>query len=117
MLQGFAESGSLDWYKRLTKTSDDKNPANQFGWTPLHSAAQNGQIAVCKFIMENLEDKNPKDTLGITPFDAAAENGHLELCECIFRSIEEHSESEKIHFQTLYEWAVEKNYIAPRRHA
>ena len=33
----------------MTESSDDKNPANRFGWTPLHSAAKHGQIKICQF--------------------------------------------------------------------
>ena len=74
LLQTFAEQDALDWYKRITERGEDKNPPNQVGWTPLHSAAQHGQISVCNFILENLEgDKNPKDETGQTPLDVAAQ--------------------------------------------
>jgi ankyrin repeat protein len=39
--------------KKMTELSDDKNPANQFGWNPLHSAAKPGQIRICQVILEN----------------------------------------------------------------
>lgn len=79
-LQTFAKDGSLEWYKKMTESSDDKNPANQFGWTPLHSAAKHGQIKICQFILENIRNKLPKDQFGKTPMDVAAENGNWNVC-------------------------------------
>ena len=45
----------------------DKNPVDNFGVTPFHSAAQNGHLTVCKLIIEKAKDKNPKDMIGETP--------------------------------------------------
>jgi ankyrin repeat protein len=54
-----------------------KNPKDRHGWTPLHSAAQNGHLRVCKLILSNiLESKeysmnfirNPSGNHGNNPF-------------------------------------------------
>merc|ERR1712080_414553 len=80
LLQTFAEQGALDWYRSITERGENKNPSNQFGWTPLHSAAERGQISVCNFILESIkDDKNLKDEFGTTPLDVAARNGHLAI--------------------------------------
>ena len=38
----------------------DKNPGrNSDGWTPLHTAAENGNVELCRVIIANVSDKNP----------------------------------------------------------
>ena len=54
--------------------SEDKNPGNSDGVTPLHTAAANAQIEVMKCIMDTQEDKNPADSLGYTPLHNVTEN-------------------------------------------
>ena len=53
--------------------SEDKNPGNSDGVTPLHTAAENAQIEVMKCIMDTQEDKNPADSLGYTPLHYVTE--------------------------------------------
>ena len=53
--------------------SEDKNPGNSDGVTPLHTAAANAQIEVMKCIMDTQEDKNPADSLGYTPLHNVTE--------------------------------------------
>ena len=49
----------------------DKNPANEYGVTPLHIAAGKGHLRICKLIINNVENLNPYDDDGWTPLDAA----------------------------------------------
>ena len=47
----------------------DVNPRDNFGWTPLHSAARCGYKELCEFIADKVEEKNPVDDRGRTPKD------------------------------------------------
>ena len=38
----------------------DKNPKNNDGWTPLHTAAEKGHEGIYKMIMDEVQEKNPK---------------------------------------------------------
>ena len=60
---------------------DNKNPADNEGFTPLYVAAQNGHYEVCQIILENVINKNPACHNGTTPFYMAAQNGHVDLCK------------------------------------
>ena len=46
---------------------DDKNPAMDDGWTPLHFSARYGHLEVFNFITENVQDKSPETNDGFTP--------------------------------------------------
>ena len=67
----------------------EKNPRNDIGFTPLHSAAQNGHFDVCQLILSFIQDKNPKsDITDITPLHYAAKNGHFEVCKLIVENVQ-----------------------------
>ena len=74
-------------YKRISEGSENMNPADQVGKTPLHYAAKNGHLPVCKYIIQNSKEKNPKDKEGKTPLDLAAENGELGLVYLMYKII------------------------------
>ena len=57
----------------------DKNPKDNAGYTPLHTAAKNGRLETCKLICRNIEDKNPYDDFGRTPLSYAHTRGNLEI--------------------------------------
>ena len=65
----------------------NKNPGDNSGYTPLHSAALTGCFNVCEFIMERLEDKNPPNNDGKTPLHLAAEKGHFNICKLFCKKI------------------------------
>ena len=70
---------------------DNKNPAKNNGWTPLHFAARNGHLEACRAIMGKTVDKNPKANDGLTPKDVARNNGHLVIVK-LFTKFAEHLE-------------------------
>ena len=61
----------MDICRLIIKNVDNKNPANNRGWTPLHEASWHGALNTCKFIILNIHDKNPADNNGKTPKDYA----------------------------------------------
>jgi ankyrin repeat protein len=69
--------------------SEDKNPRNDKGWTPLHFAAQEGYLNICEFIMNLLEDKNPGNNDGWTPLHLAASNLNGRVCKFIASQLED----------------------------
>ena len=66
---------------------DDKNPANNGGFTPLHIAAKNGYFEICKLIIDNVDHTNPADNNGSTPLYLAAQNGHLGIFKLMYQLI------------------------------
>ena len=60
-----------------------KNPADNFGFTPLHYAAMLNDLKIYKLIAENIEDKHPQDDMGTTPLHIAVENDHLDICNFV----------------------------------
>ena len=51
----------------IMDASEDKNPGDVDGITPLHWAAANAHIEIMKCIMDTQEEKNPADINGYTP--------------------------------------------------
>ena len=51
----------------IMDASEDKNPGDVIGVTPLHMAAANAHIEIMKCIMDTQEEKNPADINGYTP--------------------------------------------------
>ncbi|XP_069672158.1 G patch domain and ankyrin repeat-containing protein 1 homolog [Periplaneta americana] len=59
---------------------------DQYGWTPLMSAACAGALDVVKFLIEHRADVNLKDKSGNTCLSLARRNGHLEVVQAITES-------------------------------
>ena len=90
-----AKKGYLPVCQQIMENSDDKNPKDRFGWTPLHKAAQKGHLSVCQLIVRNVDDKNPKNYNGCTPLHWAAENGHLSVCQIIVENVDDKNPKDK----------------------
>ena len=45
---------------------EDKNPADNEEWTPLHITAQERRLEIVNYISQHLEDKNPAKNDGKT---------------------------------------------------
>ena len=58
----------------------NKNPADQYGDTLLHTAATYGRVEICLFILEKITEKNPSNKYGATPFHVAADYGNYSVC-------------------------------------
>ena len=67
-----AMRGHFNVVKYIVDNSEDKNPSDAIGDTPLHRAAMGGHLAIVRYIMDKLEDKSPKDQEGNTPLHYAA---------------------------------------------
>ena len=48
--------GKLEVCKFIMANSDDKNPENMYGVTPLHLSAERGYLDIWKFIIKNLRE-------------------------------------------------------------
>ena len=76
-----AEDGHLSICQLIIENSENKNPTDRYGLTPLHLAAENGHLSICELIINNVSDKNPECTKDRkTPLHIAAKSGHLLMC-------------------------------------
>ena len=57
--------------------SNDKNPEDADGYTPLHHAARYGHVELCRLIMDEIEDIFPKTKDKTTPLHLASRGGHI----------------------------------------
>ena len=73
----------------FSENTEQMNPRNSEGTTPLHIAVDMRNLQTCQKILEtNGEEKNPKDKNGRTPLHEAAKNGYVEICEKIIESVQ-----------------------------
>ena len=84
-----AMRGHFNVVKYIVANSEDKNPSDAIGDTPLHRAAMGGHLAIVRYIMDNVEDKSPKDQQGNTPLHRAAMGGHLAIVRYIMDNIKD----------------------------
>ena len=68
--------------------SSDKNPEDIGGYTPLHSAAENGHVELCRLIMDVIEDIFPKTEDKTTPLHLATRGGHTAVKDLILEYVE-----------------------------
>ena len=101
-----ANSGSLEFYKYISRKCGCINHVRDDGITAIHMAATAGHIEIVTFITNNLQDqnqsaasgridavpqptfsdqvhKNPGNADDLTPLHLAALNGHFETCKFI----------------------------------
>ena len=84
-----AMRGHFNVVKYIVDNSEDKNPSDAIGDTPLHRAAMGGHLPIVRYIMDNIEDKSPKDQDGNTPLHRAAMGGHLAIVRYIMDNIKD----------------------------
>ena len=102
--------------------SEDKNPGDDIGVTPLHMAAANAHIEIMKCIMDTQEDKNPANKYsGYTPLhycvtdvrlknpeDHEKRKRRLQAVKLIFDNVDDRNPADKegvtpLHFAALAE--------------
>lgn len=69
--------------KLLIKSGADVNSYNQFGCTPLHYAASNGDVDVLKLLIENGSDVNAENIRQANPLFDAVSYGKLEAVKVL----------------------------------
>ena len=100
-----ASRGHFDICKFIIGQVTDKNPANDFGTTPFHTAANYcpndlkyvfhqhyseevvGHFEICKIIFESTGFQNPSNNYGVTPLHSAALHGNLQICQMIIEKV------------------------------
>jgi len=70
------------------KKGSDINLIDEFGWTPLHYAAENGQVEIVKLLIEKGSDINLQDKYGRTLFQFATSTGNIEIIKLIQKGSE-----------------------------
>ena len=78
-----ATDGTLVVYKSIVENLVDKNPSDDYGYTPFHLAACLGHFDLCEIIIEYIWNKNPCNIDAVTPLHEAARQGHLKICRLI----------------------------------
>ena len=82
-----AEAARVDICQLMVKYSEKKNPATEWGNTPLLWAARQGHYYICSLILDHVDDKNPPNQSLRTPLHWAATNGHLDICRLIIQRV------------------------------
>ena len=81
------KTGHVEICKLVLGKIDDKNPADNKGWTPLHLAAFNGHLDLCQTIIEQIDynhlANNDKTEEEWTPLHWAVHKGHVDVCRLI----------------------------------
>lgn len=65
----------------LSSHSSSINDVDQFGQTPLHIAAFEGQVSISNLLISKGASISTQDKNGWTPLHSAASAGHLSICE------------------------------------
>ena len=76
------KNGYWDIFGIIIEKIMDKNPAtSNNGWTPLHSAANNGHLDICRLIIENVDNNHPVDNQERTPKNLADQGHHFAVSQ------------------------------------
>ena len=82
---------------------------NEFNWSPLHIAAQQGNLDLCKYIFEKIKNTQPRIQYKWTALHEAASLGHEEICEFLMVSLEDKNPSDQ-NGRTPFHYAAERGY-------
>ena len=52
------ENGHLSICEYIMDKLENKNPGDNDGFTPYHSAAQEGHLSICQYFMDKIGNKN-----------------------------------------------------------
>jgi hypothetical protein len=86
-----AQNNNVAGVKALLSSCCDINMTDQYGWTPLMSAACAGALDVVKFLISHRADVSLRDRSGNTCLSLARRRGHLAVVQAI---TEDHKESD-----------------------
>ena len=76
------QDGDLDIEKAVVeRTQVELEARGEYGYTPLHWAADNGHLPVVQYLCEQGADKEAMDDIGRTPLHMAAQRGHLPVVQ------------------------------------
>ena len=122
-----ASRGNFDICKFIIDDGNDKNPANEIGHTPFHTAANYrrnydsylhkdsseivGHFEICKLIFESTGFLNPPDNNGKTPLHSAASHGNLKICQMIIEKVDNANPSSYEGRDTPLHSASERGYF------
>ncbi|MBI3873870.1 MAG: ankyrin repeat domain-containing protein [Arcobacter sp.] len=74
----------MEEYIRLQEEGADFNISNEFGITPLMSAARKGDVRLVKFLLKSVRNVNLEDKEGNTALYYAVESNSLEVVQVLF---------------------------------
>ena len=91
----------------------DKNPSDDNGYTPLHSAANKGHLDVVKYLVQRIQNKNPKSGIQWyerTPLHQAAWNGHLNVVRYLLEIVPQDKDLKSSSGKTPSDYAEENGH-------
>ena len=81
--------------KLLVDDSNNKNPRDHEGITPLHLLAKSEHLEAFQYIFDQVDEKNPMDIYGITPLDNYVIHQQFNICKFIINKMED--KNPKVH--------------------
>ena len=80
-------------FEEILYEEKDKNPKNNWGWTPFHLACYYGQLEIIKLLLKipigRSIDLNSKDNNGRTGFHIVCSCGQTEIAELLVENFDE----------------------------
>ena len=87
-----AQTGQTEVFGEILDKEHDKNPKNNWGWTPFHLACYYDQMLITGLLLRNSSksvmsiDLNAKDNNGRTGFHIASSCGQLSIVETLLKN-------------------------------
>ena len=85
-----AQMGQTEVFGEILAEENDKNPKNNWDWTPFHLACYYDQLLITGLLLRTASDKtidlNTKDNNGRTGLHIASSCGHLSIVETLLKN-------------------------------